>query len=498
MTAVRTQPFEELPPHPSDLSKSLRGVGYSVETALADLIDNSIGAGACTVKVAFEWRGQESCVTCTDNGRGMNECELREAMRLGRNPEKDRVRTDLGRFGLGLKTASWSQCKTLTVRSKYPGDAAVTRRWDLDHVGASDRWEVMLNADPASERDLTALNDMPSGTVVLWQNLDVMSRTGVLLSAANFWAMADRVEHHLAMTFHRFLESGRLTLSVNGMPVRGWDPLMTGHSLRREKSADTLWSADGRHSVVFTGYVLPHRRLLSNEEYQAAEGPKGWIEGQGFYVYRSDRLILGGGWLGLGRSSTAWKADRASRLARICLDITNAADLDWSIDLMKSSASPPIEFRSRLSALADHMRRWSRTLGDKEPRQQRPRLHEDAVWITSPGSPPRIDRQHPAVLRALAASGEGAGELRILLDLINDTAPIPAFERDMPSVVSPAVEDDEMNVRLAVNIMSALRRGLGFSRQETYDRLVALPQLGGRPDLVERALRLLEPGTGSQ
>lgn len=482
---------EDLPPHASDLSKSLRGLGYSVETAIADLIDNSITAGARRVCIAFVWRGNESCITCTDDGAGMDESALREAMRLGRDPTEARTDTDLGRFGLGLKTASWSQCKVVTVRSKRLGAPVVTRRWDLDHIDTSDRWEVMTNASPASEPNLSPFDSLSSGTIILWEKLDTLSRVGMLRNSANFWAMVDKVERHLAMTFHRFVDTGRLILTVNGRTVRGWDPFLTGHSLRRESPCDVIWSRDGCHSVAFTGYALPHRKHLAEDEYEAASGPKGWIAGQGFYVYRSDRLILGGGWLGLGRGSRPWKPDQASRLARISLDITNAADLDWSINLMKSTAEPPTEFRDRLRLLADHMRRWSKKLDTQETRAQRPRTDSASVWIARHGAPARIDRRHPAVLRALSAAGTGVPELRTLLDLIDETAPVGALEVAATSAESVPVRDEDAVVRLAANILLTLQRGTGMSRELARERLTVLPQLKDRPDLVDRALATL-------
>ncbi|MGR0183444.1 ATP-binding protein [Azospirillum aestuarii] len=484
---------EDLPPHASDLSKSLRGIGYSVETALADLIDNSIAAGARKVRVAFAWRGNESCISCMDDGNGMDERTLREAMRLGRDPADARASNDLGRFGLGLKMASWSQCKVVTVRSKQRGTAPATRRWDLDHINASDRWEVMTSANPASEPDLAALDAEQAGTVVLWENLDTLRRAGVLRSSADYWAMVDKVEKHLAMIFHRFLDTGRLSLLVNGQAVRGWDPFMTGHSLRRESPSEVIWSIDGRHSVVFSGYALPHRKHLTDEEYEAAGGPSGWIAGQGFYVYRLDRLILRGGWLGLGRASRPWKPDQASRLARISLDITNAADLDWSINLIKSTAEPPTEFRERLRTLGDHMRRWSKKLDAQETRPRPSQIDGRSVWIAPPNAPPRIDRRHPAVLRALSAAGVGARELRALLDLIDETTPVGALQIAPPSVsVSKHVQDDEAALRLAVNILFTLQRGTGMSRDAARERLVLLPQFKNRPDLVDRALVMLD------
>ncbi|MEO5334388.1 MAG: ATP-binding protein, partial [Magnetococcus sp. YQC-5] len=130
--------FDLVPPPASALVESLRGVGYSMPTAIADLIDNSISAGASTVHIRSLWVGRNSVITLLDDGQGMDGDELTNAMRLGWcSPLVDRPATDLGRFGLGLKTASFSQCRRLTVASKKDGALSI-RRWDLDHISRND------------------------------------------------------------------------------------------------------------------------------------------------------------------------------------------------------------------------------------------------------------------------------------------------------------------------------------------------------------------------
>ena len=128
-------------PDAASMFESLRAFGYELPTALADLIDNSVFAGARNVWIDFEWNGAESTVSITDDGHGMAEKELVNAMRPGsRNPREVRDPKDLGRFGLGLKTASLSQGRRLTVRSKQVESTGFTRCWDLDHVAKTGDW----------------------------------------------------------------------------------------------------------------------------------------------------------------------------------------------------------------------------------------------------------------------------------------------------------------------------------------------------------------------
>ena len=125
------------PPKASAMMEALRGLGYSTATALADIVDNSISAGASEVRLHFDWDGYDSRISILDNGRGMSDSELEAAMTLGTiNPLDKRAHTDLGRFGLGLKTASFSQCRSLTVASKREGGPLVCLRWDLDAIAS--------------------------------------------------------------------------------------------------------------------------------------------------------------------------------------------------------------------------------------------------------------------------------------------------------------------------------------------------------------------------
>ena len=103
-------------PEASSMIETFRAIGYSIEAAVADIIDNSISARAKNIWINFEWEGSETWLAVKDDGSGMNNDELVQAMRPdSKNPLDDRSTKDLGRFGLGLKTASFSQCRLLSV-----------------------------------------------------------------------------------------------------------------------------------------------------------------------------------------------------------------------------------------------------------------------------------------------------------------------------------------------------------------------------------------------
>src|SRR5581483_11959382 len=165
--------YDMVPPEPGTLIESLRAFGYTPQAAIADLIDNSITAGAKNIWVSFTWNGADSYVRVRDDGKGMTPVELVSAMRAGsQSPLKQRHRKDLGRFGLGLKTASFSQCRVLTVSSKTSGSSITTKRWDLDYVGRVSELRLLHGPASGSEQRISEINEQECGTVVLWENMD--------------------------------------------------------------------------------------------------------------------------------------------------------------------------------------------------------------------------------------------------------------------------------------------------------------------------------------
>ena len=121
-----------LPPRAHTLISATRHIGYSLESAIADLIDNSIAARARNVEIDFI-DTTESYIAILDDGFGMTDEELTSAMQYGSSdPSNNRSENDLGRYGLGLKTASMSQCKKMTV---------ATKRWRICHWSMCSRLE---------------------------------------------------------------------------------------------------------------------------------------------------------------------------------------------------------------------------------------------------------------------------------------------------------------------------------------------------------------------
>ena len=331
-------------PKASSMVETFRAIGYSLETAVADIIDNSISADSHNIWINRIWSGGRSVITIKDDGHGMNSDELIQAMRPGsQNPNEIRGEHDLGRYGLGLKTASFSQCRKVSVFSKKNDYTPTFWTWDLDFVAETDKWNLLkwMPEDFVSE-----LDDIKSGTIVIWSDLDRVVRPGVSETDINahekFSRDLEQVKKHVAMTFHRFIEEKIVTIYWCGNKIESWNPFCPNESKRQILPEDTL---PGRVSVK--GYVLPHKNNFSSEKaYNDAEGMNGWASHQGFYIYRGKRLLLAGNWLGMFKQEDPYK------LVRIQVDIPNTLDSEWKIDIKKSQATPPAGCRELLETYA--------------------------------------------------------------------------------------------------------------------------------------------------
>lgn len=425
-----TERTRNAPPRAGAMMEALRGLGYSTAAALADLLDNSVSAGAHEIRIDFKWDGVRSRISVIDNGRGMDDAELESAMRLGeKSPLDERAPDDLGRFGMGLKTASFSQCRRLTVASVKKRGQICCLRWDLDAMAArpEDGWILFEGPAEGSEEHLSALGGIESGTMVLWESLDRIVTTGY--TANHFVDLVDDVDRRLAMVFHRLLQGpgAKIRLFINDRPVSPWDPFMSGHPSKPWNSPIERRATDSG-IVEVECHVLPHRDRLLPAEYEAAGGPEGWTAQQGFYVYRNGRLLLAGGWLGLGQGR-AWNREEAQRLARIRLDIPNTADADWKIDIRKSTARVPVSLRPWLTRLAEDTRERARKVfafrGAPAPGPGGTPVEQ--AWRAEhsrSGVRYRIDEGHPAVAAAMEAAGASLPLLKAMLRVIEETVPV--------------------------------------------------------------------------
>lgn len=360
--AKRKKKVEEVVPSAARTIASLRDIGYDLPRAVADIVDNSVAAGATRVDVTLRFEGPDSWIRIADNGEGMDAATLVEAMRYG--SERDYDTDDLGKFGFGLKTASTSQCRRLTVASRR---AERQRRYevrclDLAHIEETNRWEVLvLEGSDRSDHLLQPLHDGP-GTVVLWEDLD---RVLDYKDPFGQWAkrrmleLAAEIDEHLAMVFHRFLsgevKGQKLAVTVNGSKVRAWDPYCRDEPKTTEMPAKDLQvgSADGFGIVRVRPFVLPQQTEFSDDAaWRRASGPAKWNRQQGLYVYRANRLIQsGGGW---NRIRTV---DEHTKLARVAVDFFPELDAAFGINIAKAFVQLPDDLRDQLEPIVSQVAR---------------------------------------------------------------------------------------------------------------------------------------------
>lgn len=446
---ARERPVE-ITPSAAALVESLRGLGYSPETAIADLIDNSIAANATTIELELDWSNGSPQAALLDDGNGMDRTTLAEALRLGGiGPSSARMAGDLGRFGLGLKTASLSQCRQLTIISRTAGKTSALVL-DVDDI-AKRGWFATPPASSPQHPLAAKLLQLDHGTLVLWERIDSLGGLSGLEKQA-FYLRLEDIRAHLGMVFHRFIngDARKLSISLNGRPIKAWDPFQIAHPATRELPSERVRHAGSAFTV--RPFVLPHRDRYANEaEHEAAGGPGGWAARQGFYVYRGKRMLVAGSWLGLGGART-WTRDEASRLARIEVDLPTDMDRDWRIDVRKSQARPPGALRARLTAIGNRCRQEAREVfafRGQGPRARGLPHTAPSVWLALQGPKGiqyRINRNHPVI----AACRDNAGRTRpfdAVLSIIERSVPVERIWLDVSEsegAAAPQIEADEV------------------------------------------------------
>lgn len=504
-TGTDSNEYLELPPDPGVLLNSLRGIGYSFEDAISDVIDNSISAGATNIDLHIRLNAaEEVIVDVVDNGTGMDDAAMKIALTLGareRDPSLERAADDLGRFGLGLKTASFSVARRLTLYSRT-GSFAGGRAWDLDDVRAIGRWRVSaLTLD--EERELAALLEgHATGTVVRWAKVDRLQLPKLRSVSAALMKLIERVRRHLGMVFHRFISGlgadgekiPMIALRMGNRDVEPWNPL--DPLIERPELID-LGEARYSHGLRAEHAILPPDTWLSADERKQAslEGHR-MADMQGFYIYRANRLVSYASWLGLPGDGRRWNKEPSTQLARIAVDITNGSDEDWSLDVRKSKVVPPESDRQALIDVGNEARARSRQriFGRKTAeRTTADNAPLPPLWVMD-GGLLRINRSHPLV--ETATKKDGADRHALVSSLLRQL-------EDSPTLVSMVAENAEARPVIAAQILddtdmanvlalvNALRAG-GVGASTILDVVFADPRYAD-PGIRER-LRLYIEG----
>lgn len=384
---------EEATPNSGGLVEALQSVAYTYESALADIVDNSVTAYAKNISIEVRNGRDEKGATgpyilIVDDGQGMTKKELVEAMRYATKSSDDEM--SLGRFGLGMKTASLSQANHMSVASRRTASGKFSiRAWDLEFLKSKEaegKWRLLireLSEFPARASDMTKKS---KGTIVYWTRLqrlipdlkqlspdDLDDRLNELVASAS---------DHLSLVFHRFLDgkgrvrSGerkhRVTIRVNGVKLKPWDPFLLDHSKTKQDGAkDFTFSSGPKRQVdlAFQAFILPKQdQFESSEKFRKAGLIDKWLKSQGLYVYRLDRLIRAGGWHGLRAN------DEHMKLSRISVDLDRNADEILDLNLQKSRITLPAELRPKIKEWVGDRANRARNVYDNKPVAGGPKL----------------------------------------------------------------------------------------------------------------------------
>lgn len=495
----------DLAPNPSALLESLRSIGYTLETALADIIDNSITAGASRISVRFRWNDGSPWIAIVDDGCGMSAEELTGAMRFGSaSPLEKRDANDLGRFGLGMKTASISQCRRLTVASRK-AERICAREWDLEQIASSNssQWRLGQPDEEEMRSDQCLANLIgktigvqESGTIVLWRNFDIsLVGEGSGDDEKRFDELLDSSRAHLETVFHRYLSPDRghssVKIDFNGTDLEAFNPFGPPVPARQELTEEKIVLEGG--TVQVQPYILPHRSKVCAEDYRRYAGDEGYLHNQGFYIYRQRRLIVKATWFRLIRK------EELNKLIRVRVDIPNSLDHLWSINVNKSQVRPPESVRRELKKIIKRIEGAGKLVYTRKATKLQNPIRVP-VWrreVSDGKVRYRVNLDHPLIRSLLDdLSDEASQRLKSGISLIEQSFPFEACHADVANEKNEieGVLSDEESVRtLCLQVLEALR-ACGFTGDELRSRIERTEIPGATKELLNNLFEETQNG----
>lgn len=481
--------LENVPPS-GFLMSSMRAVGYSLETAVADIVDNSISAAASEIDILFDSGGDQPYVAILDNGSGMSPESAREAMRLaGNSPLGARGESDLGRFGLGMKTASLSQCRKLTIVTKAEGVFSAFT-WDLDLIEGSGEWQLVIH-DPSEIGDIPYADELKarnSGTLVVWRNLDRLIE-GAADTGRHLDAKMVSVRDHLSLVFHRFMtgdSANKVKITMNFVGVEPIDPFLSRAGRTQSSPVEFLDIEGSRVSV--RAYTLPFANKMSKTEREMATSQGPLRDTQGFYVYRANRLVIWGTWFRLTQRT------ELGRLTRVRVDVPNSLDHLWNLDIKKSSAVPPLVIRERLRELAARFVEPSERAHRFRGRNVAAGESISRVWEViedRESTSYHINRSHPAVTRLTdSMSSEQLAMLQAVFGIVEAGYPMQDMFNRMSTSASIGPIDIDLDA-LESTIVELWRLGSHAGDAEAFFESMAAGEpfnllLSRRAEMIQK------------
>jgi hypothetical protein len=488
-------------PKASTLMGSLRSMGYSFESAVADVVDNSISAHAQNVRILFPTNPMdELALGILDDGDGMTSDVLFEAMRYGcLSAEKERTEDDLGRFGMGMKSASLSQCRRLTVVS-YEGKKLNGFTWDYNHIIETQDWMIQeLNpVEIGTLPYIQTLRDQESGTIVIWQDFDVLSNSSGGQVYSTLVDLRSSLESTLALIYHRYLSgvgTFRLHIYINELDIKPLDPFLEQHpktTIKKEIELDILDSSGVERMIRIRPFILPFVTELKEKDKQLIGGIENLRAKQGFYVYRNKRLIIWGTWFGMKQRAELTKN------TRIRVDIPNSLDDIWSIDIKKQQATIPKQILHRLKKAVEEALEFSVRQQTYRGRTEKANENIDYIWDRKRGRNNtffyQINRESKLFQFVREKmSEEDYGYLEMLLTEIENNLPIQTLyvDKSNESISIPEETNDRLDdvYQKALTIASAMMKTRSDGWEAIIDDLMNSEPWCKHPTIKQKLLK---------
>lgn len=477
-----------LPPYAPILMESTRAIGYTIEAAIADIIDNSLSAKATHISIDF-FPINESYISLLDDGYGMSPDILINSMQYGsKNPLEIREKSDLGRYGLGLKTASLSQCRKLIVISKQKNIISGVS-WDLDYITKTKNWslQIMENNEYSNLPNYSKLLALTNGTLVIWQNLDKFA-VGENDIASAFANKTNLIREHIALVFHRYIsgEPGlkKVEIRMNNRVVEPKDPFMITKSTQL-MDEEYIYVRDAKVSIK--PYILPHTSRLTKKELDSLGGKEGLRKNQGFYVYRNRRLLIWGTWFRLLR-----KGD-LSKLARVQVDIPNSLDDLWTLDIKKSIAIPPEDVCNNLTYILKNISECSKRTWTHRSKKEIADygIH---IWnqmrLRNGEKEYEINLDYPLIQEVIHRYPEIKCDIEILLKLIQRNLPLNSLYLDLTSD-EKIINDNEIDKKDIIKTLDEILSGCKTNEERSllYSKLISSDPFFNYKNDITRAIK---------
>ncbi len=488
--------IKQVIPQADMLMGSMRSMGYSFEAAIADIIDNSISALATTVKVLFPKSEEDAlAVGILDNGCGMGEVELLEAMRYGsKSCEAKRDENDLGRFGLGLKSASLSQCRKLTVASYDKNGCIHAATWDYNYILEQKDWMVKMHSiEEINELPyIEALFKQKEGTLVVWQDFDFFEKG----SNDTVYKQLDDIkstslQEHLELVYHRKLGT-KLQILIDNYKLKPADPFLENHNKTTHIHPISIaYEVDNgeEFQITATPYILPYYTDLTTEDQKKMGGLENLRKNQGFYIYRNERLIIWGSWFGMHTGSK-----EITKYARVCVDFPNSLDDVWSIDIKKQTAVIPARIKNQLTRKVAEALNISRKKQNHRGRIENIDEEKDYIWSRNVGRNNHffytVNRENAVFQHIRESLGDQAYLLDTLVGEIEYNLPVQQIYLDRcNNILDEPDEDQERLIELrslAINMIKAY--SIVFTLEDSINKTLSTDSFSKVKDKMREEL----------